>query len=108
LLFRLLITSSSYSHLKSKKYVRESREKYHDYFNFFLRKNVSRLGDGGEMDHYFWPARHPAALLALVATAILLVAWPMENVPACVLAAVMIAVAGSIAIRTHFRSARMG
>ena len=61
-----------------------------------------------EMDHYFWPARHPAALLALGATAILLVAWPLENVPACVLAAVMIAVAGSITVWANFRSARMG
>jgi MFS superfamily sulfate permease-like transporter len=61
-----------------------------------------------ELDHYFWPARHPAALLALVATAILLVAWPLENAPACVLAAVMIVVAGSISVRAHFRSARMG
>jgi hypothetical protein len=61
-----------------------------------------------EMDQYFWPARHPAALLALGATAILLVAWPLENVPACVLAAVMIAVAGSMTVWAHFRSARMG
>jgi hypothetical protein len=61
-----------------------------------------------KMHYDFWPADHPAALLALVATAILLVAWPMENVPACVLAAVMIAVAGTMAIRAHFRSARMG
>jgi hypothetical protein len=33
-------------------------------------------------------------------------AWPLENVPACVLAAVMIVVAGSITVRAHFRSAR--
>ena len=58
-----------------------------------------------KMDHYFWPARHPAALLALVATAILVFAWPMENVPACVLAAVMIVVAAGITIRAHFHSA---
>ena len=61
-----------------------------------------------KMDHYFWPTRHTAALLSLVAAAILVFAWPMENVPACVLAAVMIAVAGGITIRAHFHSARMG
>ena len=36
------------------------------------------------MQRYFWPANHPAALLALVAIAILVFAWPLENVPACV------------------------
>ena len=56
----------------------------------------------------YWPVDHPAALLALVATAILVFAWPMENVAACVLAAVMIVVAGGIAIRAHFHSASMG
>jgi hypothetical protein len=61
-----------------------------------------------KMDHYFWPARHPAALLALVAAAILVFAWPLQNLPACVLAAVMIVVATGITIRAHFRSARMG
>ena len=61
-----------------------------------------------KMYRYFWPAEYPAAMLALVATAILVFAWPSENVPACVLAAVMIAVAGGIAIRAHFRSASMG
>ena len=61
-----------------------------------------------KMHRYFWPAEHPAALLALVATAILIFAWPSENVPACVLAAVMMVVAGGIAIRAHFRSASMG
>jgi hypothetical protein len=61
-----------------------------------------------KMRHYFWPADHPAAMLAVVATAILVFAWPMENVPACVVAAVMIVVAGGIAIRAHFHSARMG
>jgi MFS superfamily sulfate permease-like transporter len=61
-----------------------------------------------KMHRYFWPADHPAALLALVATAILVFAWPSENVPACVLAAVMMVVAAGIAIRAHFRSASMG
>jgi len=43
-----------------------------------------------KMHGYFWPADHPAALLALVAFAILAFAWPLENVAACVLAAVMV------------------
>jgi MFS superfamily sulfate permease-like transporter len=60
------------------------------------------------MNRYFWPASHPAALLALVATAIIVFAWPSENVPACVLAAVMMVVAAGITIRAHFHSARMG
>ena len=54
------------------------------------------------MQRYFWPADHPVALLALVATAILAFAWPLENVPACVLAAVMMVVAVGIAIRCIF------
>jgi hypothetical protein len=61
-----------------------------------------------KMRHYFWPADHPAATLAVVATAILVFAWPMENVPACVVATVMIVVAAGMAIRAHFHSARMG
>jgi MFS superfamily sulfate permease-like transporter len=61
-----------------------------------------------KMRRFFWPADHPAALLALAATAILVFAWPLENVPACVLAAVMIVVAAGITIRGHFHSARMG
>jgi hypothetical protein len=61
-----------------------------------------------KMRHYFWPADHPAAMLAVVATAILVFAWPMENVPACVVAALMIVAAGGIATGAHFRSARMG
>jgi MFS superfamily sulfate permease-like transporter len=61
-----------------------------------------------KMHRYFWPADHPAALLALVGTAILFFAWPSENVPASVLAAVMMVVAAGIAIRAHFRSASMG
>ena len=60
------------------------------------------------MHRFFWPADHPAALLALVAIVILAFAWPLENVPACVLAAVMMVVAAGIPIRAHFHSARMG
>ena len=107
-MFRRLITISSYSHLKSQKYARENREEYHDYLSFYFVEMYDDEAMESKMDHYFWPARHPAALLALVATAILVFAWPLQNLPACVLAAVMIAVAGGIAIRAHFRSARMG
>ena len=60
-----------------------------------------------KMYRYFWPADHPAALLALVATSILVFAWPMENVLACVLAAVVMVVAAGITIRAHFQSAGM-
>jgi MFS superfamily sulfate permease-like transporter len=62
----------------------------------------------GKMKPYFWPAGHTAVPLALVATAILVFAWPLENVPACVLAAVMMVVAAGIAIRAHFHSAGAG
>jgi hypothetical protein len=62
----------------------------------------------GKMNRYFWPAGHTAVPLALVATAILVFAWPLENVPACVLAAVMMAVAAGIAIRVHIHSVGMG
>lgn len=61
----------------------------------------------GKMNRYFWPADHPAAFLALVSTVILVFAWPLENVPACVLAAVMMVVAAGITIRAHFQSAGM-
>ena len=61
-----------------------------------------------KMHRYFWSAKHSAALLALVAAAILAFAWPLENVPACVLAAVMIVVAAGITIRAQFHSADMG
>jgi MFS superfamily sulfate permease-like transporter len=75
---------------------------------FFYAEMHRNEATESEMYYDFWPARHPAALLTLVATAILLFAWPLENVPGCVLAAVMIVVAASITIRAHFRSARMG
>jgi MFS superfamily sulfate permease-like transporter len=61
-----------------------------------------------KMKHHFWPANHPAVLLALVTTAILVFAWPLENVPACVLAAVMMVVAAGIATRAHFHSVGIG
>jgi MFS superfamily sulfate permease-like transporter len=61
-----------------------------------------------KMQRYFWPTDHPAALLSLVAIAILAFAWPSENMPACVLAAVMLVVAAGITIRAHFSSARVG
>lgn len=61
-----------------------------------------------KMRRYFWPADHPAAMLALVATIILVFAWPLENVPACVLATVMMVVAAGITIRAQFHSADMG
>jgi len=60
------------------------------------------------MNRYFWPTDHPAASLALVATAILVVAWPLENMPACALAAVMMVVAAGLAIRAHFSFSRHG
>jgi hypothetical protein len=61
-----------------------------------------------KMHRYFWLLDHPAALLALVAGMILAFAWPLQDVPACVLAALMIVVAAGITIRAHFHSARTG
>jgi len=58
------------------------------------------------MHRYFWLAEHPAATLALVATVILAFAWPLQNVPACVSAAVMMALAAGITIRAHFLARR--
>lgn len=58
------------------------------------------------MHQYFWLLDHPAVLLALVAGMILAIAWPLQDVPGCVLAAVMMAVAAGVAIRAHFHSAR--
>jgi hypothetical protein len=54
------------------------------------------------MDHHFWPVKHPAAWLGLAAAAILVYAWPAENVPACVAAAVMMVVAAGLTTRAHF------
>ena len=53
-----------------------------------------------------WLVDHSSALLALGSVAILLFAWPMENVPACVVAAVMMVVAVAIKMWTHFHPAR--
>jgi MFS superfamily sulfate permease-like transporter len=61
-----------------------------------------------KMRRYFWPVDHAAPLLALVATAILAFAWPLENVPACVLAGVMIVVAAGITLRARFHPAGVG
>jgi hypothetical protein len=60
------------------------------------------------MHRYFWLLDHPAALLALVAGMILAFAWPLGDVPACVLAALMMVVAAGVTIRAHFHSARTG
>jgi uncharacterized membrane protein YhhN len=60
----------------------------------------------GKMHHHFWPADHPAALLVLVAVMILGFAWPLQNVIACVVAAVMMVVAAGIIARTHFHASR--
>jgi len=53
-----------------------------------------------------WLADHSSALLALGSVAILLFAWPMEIVPACVVAAVMMVVAVAIKMWAHFHPAR--
>lgn len=58
------------------------------------------------MHRYFWLLDHPAALLALVAVMILAFAWPLRDVPGCVLAALMMVVATGIAIRVHFHASR--
>jgi len=55
-----------------------------------------------------WLMNRSSAPLALVAFAILLFAWPMENIPACVVAAVMLAVAAAVKLRTYFYSAGYG
>ena len=51
------------------------------------------------MNRYFWLLEHPAVLLALVAGAILAFAWPLRDVPGCVMAALMMVVAAGITIR---------
>jgi len=58
------------------------------------------------MQHDSWLLDHSSALLALGSVAILLFAWPMENVPACVVAAVMMVVAVAIKMWAHFHPAR--
>jgi hypothetical protein len=54
-----------------------------------------------KMHHHFWLIAHPGPL-ALAGMALLLVAWPMENVPALVVAGSMMVVAAGIAMRAHF------
>jgi hypothetical protein len=76
--------------------------------SFFLEMYITTRRWEGKMNRYFWPTGHTAVPLTLVAAAILVFAWPLENVPACVLAAVMMVVAAGIAIRAHFHSAGMG
>ena len=49
----------------------------------------------------FWITNHPGAL-ALTGMAIFVFAWPMENVPALVVAGLMMVVAAGIAIQAHF------
>jgi hypothetical protein len=53
------------------------------------------------MHRYSWLVDHPA-LLALIATLILLVAWPLEYVPALIVSGVLLVVAAGIATRAHF------
>jgi hypothetical protein len=80
---------------KSKKFRRQSRS----YIAIY----------GGKMHRYSWVLDNKfAAMLALIAIAILTVAWPMENVLACTLAVVMVVAAAGILIRTHFQLPRVG
>ncbi len=51
------------------------------------------------MNRYFWLLDHPAVLLALVAGAILALAWTLRDVPGGVVAALMMVVAAGITIR---------
>lgn len=53
----------------------------------------------GKMNRYFWLLDHPGVTLALVAGTILAFAWPLRDVPACVVAALMMVVAAGITIR---------
>ena len=53
----------------------------------------------GKMNRYFWLLEHPAVLLALVAGTILAFAWPLQDVPGGVVAALMLVVAAGITIR---------
>jgi uncharacterized membrane protein len=55
-----------------------------------------------------WLLNRSSAPLALVAIAILGFAWPMENIPACVVAAVMLALAAAVKLRAHFYSPGYG
>ena len=53
------------------------------------------------MRNDFWILEHPM-ILVVIATMILLVAWPLEYVPAIVAAAVLMVAAAAIAARAHF------
>ena len=57
------------------------------------------------MYRHSWLVEHSSALLALGSVSILLFAWPMEIVPACAVAAVMMVVAVAIKMWTHFHPA---
>lgn len=81
---------------------------YCELFNFFPGKCYHDENLERKMHRYSWLVDHSSALLALVSGTILLFAWPMENVPACVVAAVMLVVAAVITIRAHFHSAGYG
>jgi hypothetical protein len=52
--------------------------------------------------HHKFGLMDRSGALALAGIAILFVAWPMENVPALVVAGSMVVVAAGIAIRAHF------
>jgi hypothetical protein len=52
-----------------------------------------------------WLLNRSSAPLALVAVTILVFAWPMENIPACVVAAALLAVAAAVKLGAHFYSA---
>ena len=91
-----------------KKYARENREVILRFISvFFSAEMYHDEVMERKMNRYFWLLEHPAALLALVATAILAFAWPLEDVPSLVVAAVMMVVAAGITIRAHFHSAGM-
>jgi uncharacterized membrane protein len=60
------------------------------------------------MHRYSWLVDHSAILLALIAGTIIVVAWPMEIVPALWVAAAMIIVAAVITVRAHFHPAEYG
>jgi MFS superfamily sulfate permease-like transporter len=57
------------------------------------------------MYRYSWLVDHSSTVLALASITILLFAWPMENVPGCVLAVVMMVVAAAIKMWAHFHPA---
>ncbi len=58
------------------------------------------------MHRFSWLWENASTLLMLAGFVILLFAWPMENVYACVVAAVMLAVATVMKIWAHFHPVR--